>query len=76
MLNKIFNKRGLILNKIFCSRYGTWGYDRFVKLGIPGPKPWPFLGNTPEMLKVVSARVTESKIVHKFHLETVAFKIV
>ncbi|KAG5280170.1 hypothetical protein AALO_G00085750 [Alosa alosa] len=30
--------------------YGTWPYGYFKNLGIPGPRPWPFLGSLGAMM--------------------------
>ena len=35
------------------SRYAVAPFSTFKKLGIPGPAPWPFVGNVPEMSKKV-----------------------
>ena len=34
-------------------RYAVAPYSEFKKLGIPGPAPWPFVGNLPEYSKKV-----------------------
>ena len=34
-------------------RYAVAPYSTFKKLGIPGPAPWPFLGNLPDYNKKV-----------------------
>ena len=35
------------------SRYAVAPFSTFKKLAIPGPAPWPFVGNLPEISKKV-----------------------
>uniref|UniRef100_A0A6Q2X837 unspecific monooxygenase n=1 Tax=Esox lucius TaxID=8010 RepID=A0A6Q2X837_ESOLU len=41
-----------LINSVMCVfRYGYWPYGYFTKLGIPGPKPLPFVGTMMEYKK-------------------------
>ncbi|KAL8564303.1 hypothetical protein ACOMHN_050914 [Nucella lapillus] len=37
--------------------YGSWNHSTWTSQGVPGPKPWPLLGNTHEMRKLTFFRV-------------------
>lgn len=44
------------------SRYAVAPFSTFKKLGIPGPAPWPFVGNLPEISKKVIIFIITSVI--------------
>ena len=44
----------LVVSLPLPARYAVAPFSFFKKLGIPGPAPWPFVGNIPEMTKKVN----------------------
>ena len=45
---------GYVVSLPLPTRYAVAPFSFFKKLGIPGPAPWPFVGNIPEMSKKVN----------------------
>ncbi|KAK7104890.1 cytochrome P450 3A8-like [Littorina saxatilis] len=37
--------------------YGTWTHSTWSSIGLPGPKPWPLVGNTREVMETSQFRV-------------------